>query len=210
MAASVETVSAAQNAGAIRGASILPPSASEMLGRRTTRLPAHLVAAVGCHGGAGVSTLAAQLEHVGDSGQLWPGRADEPPFAVLVARESARGLAAASLAARQYATNNAPAHVQLLGLVLVAGRKGKPTARLRRDRELLVGSGLFANVWHISWHDFLVDTPLNELPSTGPDPAPAARRADPRTVVAPDIAAVGQGLRDAAVAVMSGDSGTTP
>ena len=205
MAASVETVSA-RNAGAIRGASILPPSASEMLGRRATRLPAYLVAAVGCHGGAGVSTLAAQLEHVGDSGQLWPGRADEPPFAVLVARESARGVAAASLAARQYATHNAPAHVQLLGLVLVAGRKGKPTARLRRDRDLLVGSGLFPHVWHVAWHDFLVDTPLNELPATGPDTAPATRRSDPRTVVAPDIAAVGRGLRDAAVAVMSGDT----
>ena len=43
------------------GASVLPPNPGDMLETRTTRLAEHLVSAVGCHGGAGVSTLAAQL-----------------------------------------------------------------------------------------------------------------------------------------------------
>ena len=181
------------------GASVLPPNPADMLETRTSRLAEHLVSAVGCHGGAGVSTLAAQLQHVGDSGQAWPGRTDEPPFAVLVARESACGLSAASIAVRQYATGHAPGHVVLLGLVIVAGRRGKPSSRLRQQRELLVGSGLFPEVWHIGWQDFLVDTPVDELPSVGPDPDPPTRRFDPSITVAPDIAAFGHALRNHAV-----------
>ncbi len=56
-------------AGAIR-----PPDEADMLDWRTEPGPSALIWAVGCHGGAGVSTVAAQLEHVGNSGQRWPAR----------------------------------------------------------------------------------------------------------------------------------------
>lgn len=192
----------------VSGASILPPDPADMLGRRTTALAPHLVSAVGAHGGAGVSTLAAQLDHVADSGQLWPGRTDEAPFAVVVARESIRGLAAASIAARQYHTRHAPEHVVLLGLVLVAARRGKPSTAVRRARDLLVGADLYATVWTVDWHDYLLDIAVDELPSVGPDdPAVHGRRFDPRHSVAPDITTLGRELRDHAADHLSRPSG---
>lgn len=188
----------------VTGASILPPDPADMLGWRTTALAPHLVSAVGAHGGAGVSTLAAQLDHVADSGQLWPGRTDESPFAVVVARESIRGLAAASVAARQYHTHHAPEHVVLLGLVLVAARRGKSSTEVRRARELLVGADLYPTVWTIGWHDYLIDVAVDELPSVGPDdPAVHGRRFDPRHSVAPDIAEFGREMRDRAADYLS-------
>lgn len=189
------------------GVSILPPTPEEMLGHRTTRLPSHLVSAVACHGGAGVSTLAAQLAHVGDSGQLWPGRADEPPFAVLVARDSARGLTAAHVAARQFHTGNAPAHVILLGLVVVAARRGKPAAATRRLRELVVGADLFSTVWTVGWHEHLLDTPLVDLPVADPDTIPVTRKADPTRDVPADIVTLGRELRDHAAAALAAKGG---
>lgn len=201
MAASVDHTNDAQIMPS--GVSILPPAPDEMLGRRTTALPPHLICAVACHGGAGTSTLAALLDHVGDSGPLWPARTDEPPFVVLVARDSARGLAAASIAARQFHTGNAPTHVRLLGLVLVAARRGKPAESTRRLRETAVGANLFDHVWSVGWHEYLLDMPLSELPSAGPDTVAVTRRANPARDVPADVVALGRDVRDAAVAILA-------
>jgi hypothetical protein len=167
-----------------------------MLGVRTSALPGHLVWAVGTHGGAGTSTLAALLDHVGDSGQCWPGRTSEAPFVLLVARESARGLAAASAAARQFHTGHAPAHVVLLGLALVAARRGKPAPATRRLREITLGANLFPAVWHIDWHEPFLDIALGDLPSAAPDTVPITRRPDPTRDVPADIVTLGRDLRD--------------
>lgn len=185
---------------------IEPPPQCDMLDWRTEPGPPSLIWAVGCHGGAGVSTLAAQLEHVGDSGQRWPARPNEAPFAVLVARESARGLAAAEAAARQYHTGHAPGHVQLLGLVLIAAQRkpsklaGKPDPALRRHRELLVP--LFEQIWQIDWHPYLIDHPLAGLPSAGPDGLPT-KKFDPALHVHADVLELGRDLRDRARAALA-------
>ena len=188
-------------AGAIR-----PPDEADMLDWRTEPGSPALIWAVGCHGGAGVSTLATQLAHVGDSGQRWPARPDEAPFVVLIARESARGLAAAEVAARQYHTGHAPGHTRLLGLVLVAAQPKqssltgkKPAPSLRRHRELIVT--LFNHIWRIDWHPYLIERPLTDLPSAGPD-EPVAKKFDPATHVAPDILTLGRELRDHARAAL--------
>lgn len=181
-------------AGAIK-----PPAQADMLDWRTDPGPPALIWAVGCHGGAGVSTLAAQLEHVGDSGQRWPARPEEPPFAVLLTRESARGLAAADVAARQYHTGHAPGHIRLLGLVIVAAQPkpgvlgGKPDPALRRHRDLL--APLFEHIWQIAWHPYLIEHPIAALPTAGPDETPA-KKTDPAVHVYPDILTVGRELRD--------------
>lgn len=183
-------------------ASILPPAPADMLGVRTDKIGPHLISATGVHGGAGTSVIAAMLDHVGDSGQRWPGRTDEPPFVVLIARESARGLAAAEMAVRQFRTGHAPEHLVLLGVALVATHRGnKHTPALRQRRDLLTGSGLFEHVWNIGWHQGLIDQPVEELPHIGPD-APAVKKPHPITDVPADIAAMGRDLRDHAVAVL--------
>lgn len=183
------------------GVAILPPAPEGMLGRRTTALPPYLIAAVGCHGGAGTSTLAALLDHVADSGSLWPTHTGQPPFVVLVARDSIAGLDAASRAARQFHTGNAPDHIQLLGLVLVAARRGKPGEATRRKRDTVV-AGMFERVWSIGWHDHLLDLELAQLPSAGPDTTPTGtgrRGFHPTRDVPADICTLGRDLRDAAL-----------
>lgn len=189
-------------AGAIR-----PPDEADMLDWRTEPGSPALIWAVGCHGGAGVSTLATQLAHVGDSGQRWPARPDEAPFVVLIARESARGLAAAEVAARQYHTGHAPGHTRLLGLVLVAAQPKqssltgkKPAPSLRRHRELIVT--LFDHIWRIDWHRHLIERPLTDLPSAGPDEPPVKKDFDPAVHVDKDILTLGRELRDHARAAL--------
>lgn len=188
------------------GASILPPASHEMLEVCSDQGAPRLVGAVGAHGGAGTSTLAAMLDPVGDCGRRWPGRTDESPFVVLVARESARGLDAAQAAARQYLTGHAPAHIVLLGLVLVATHRGnKHSPALRQSRELICGPGLFDHVWSIGWHQGLIDRPIAELPHIGPD-TPAVKKPHPITDVPADVAALGRELRDAAVTALAARS----
>jgi hypothetical protein len=197
---SEQPITGPQPAMAFTAGAIEPPDETDMLDWRTEPGSPALIWAVGCHGGAGVSTLAAQLAHVGDSGQRWPARPDEAPFVVLIARESARGLAAAEVAARQYHTGHAPSHIRLLGLVLVAAQPKptaltgkKPAPSLRRHRELIVT--LFDHIWRIDWHPYLIERSLADLPSAGPD-EPVAKKFDPTVHVATDILALGRELRD--------------
>jgi hypothetical protein len=184
---------------AFTAGAIEPPDETDMLDWRTEPCAPALIWAVACHGGAGVSTIAAQLAHVGDSGQRWPARPDEAPFVVLIARESARGLAAAEMAARQYHTGHAPPHVHLLGLALVAAQRkpsalgSKPAPALRRHRELI--GTLFEHIWRIDWHPYLLERPLADLPCVEPD-EPVTKKFDPATHVAPDILTFGRELRD--------------
>jgi hypothetical protein len=134
---------------------------------------------VGIHGGAGVTTLAqAGVGH--DAGRRWPaspvpgfgaphplkgptvplpvgmppnprGLQGLPPGGVLlVVRETAAGLAAASGAAEVVANGKEiPAWLTMLGLVVVAAGPGRP-ARLVRERLPLV-SGWFPRTWCVPW-----------------------------------------------------------
>ena len=172
------------------GRGVVAPAPEERLAVReypVSRSP--LVWAVACHGGAGASTLAAMLDHVGDSEGAWPGRTDESPFVVLVARDSSDGLAAADRALRQYRTGWVPASTQLVGLLLVAAGPRKPSTAVRQRRELI--SVLADTVWPIGWHDYLLGTDRSALPHADPH-EPDRKKWDPKLHVPPEIVAIGK------------------
>ncbi|SEF16330.1 hypothetical protein SAMN05428942_7243 [Streptomyces sp. 2112.2] len=105
---------------------------------------------LGCHGGAGVSTVIQALPGVGtDASRVWPAPVDgvRAPV-VLVARTHFTGLQAAQGAARQWASGSLP-WVSLLGLVLVADAPGRPPKPLR-DLQRLVSGGV-PRTWYLPW-----------------------------------------------------------
>ncbi|UGQ11393.1 hypothetical protein LO772_32140 [Yinghuangia sp. ASG 101] len=127
---------------------------SDSDGLPTRRVAAHVPAPrwwwVGCHGGAGVSTLDAALAGGADAGGAWP--ADAGPTrhrVVLVARTHLHGLRAAQSAVLQWASGAAPNRVVLLGLAVVADAPGKLPPRLL-DFLTLVSGGV-PRVWTVPW-----------------------------------------------------------
>ncbi|MFG3253217.1 DUF6668 family protein [Streptomyces sp. NPDC048172] len=102
---------------------------------------------LGAHGGAGVSALEEAVPGGRDAERAWPAAAEAQPV-VLVARSSARGLAAAQNAAQQWASRMVTG-VDLLGLVVVADAPGR-LPRALRDRVRLV-SGAVPRLWEIPW-----------------------------------------------------------
>lgn len=108
---------------------------------------------IGCHGGAGVSTLASAFPQGADAGRSWPIPAPGAwGRAVLVTRSHASGLRRAQAAARQWASGAVP-RTALLGLVVVADAPGK-LPPLLRDLVTLV-SGAVPRVWPVAWMDEL-------------------------------------------------------
>ncbi|MFC3587978.1 DUF6668 family protein [Streptantibioticus rubrisoli] len=107
---------------------------------------------VGCHGGAGASTLATALAHTNaaDAHGRWPAP-QRPDLArvVVVARTHFHGLTMAQAAARQWASGSTPEGVEVLGLVLVIDAPGKLPKPLREFAHLV--SGGFPRVWEIPW-----------------------------------------------------------
>jgi hypothetical protein len=122
---------------------------------------------VGCHGGAGVSTLARVLGDGVDAARGWPspGPGVRAP-AVLVARTHASGLLRAQSAARQWACGALPAGTDLLGLVLVPDAPGALPRPL--EHLLLVVCGGVPRCWRLPWDDRLRLGDLDGLPRSGP------------------------------------------
>lgn len=114
---------------------------------------------LGCHGGAGVSTLAAFIRGGADAGQGWPDPAHGGPAqVVLVARSSAHGLRCALSATRQWAAHAVPA-VELVGAVVVADAPGRKLYPAQTE-QLAHLRGVLAAVWVIPWLEELrVATP---------------------------------------------------
>jgi hypothetical protein len=109
---------------------------------------------LGCHGGAGSSTLTTAVGRGSmDAGRYWP-VPDSPGVTnvVLVARSHAHGLRAAQTAVSQWASGQVPA-VRLLGLAVVADAPGKRPRPLRELLELV--SGAFPRVWDLPWVEAL-------------------------------------------------------
>lgn len=105
---------------------------------------------VGCHGGAGESSVAGLLEGWQETGRSWPALpSGESAPCVLVARTNVHGLRAAQDALTQWAASGAGPSVTLLGLVLIADAPGKLPAPLR-DLAKVVGGGA-PRVWDIPW-----------------------------------------------------------
>lgn len=187
-------------AAAVFGAAVVAPAAGEGLPVRDTPLDGDVVCwLVQCHGGAGASTIAQMLSHIGDGGRAWPGRDDESPCVVLVARESLEGLNAAHRAIRQYLAGAVPEHITVVGLALVAASPARKPSPQVRQRSKLVTSALPASVpvWRVQWHDYLLSSDRVSLPVATAATEPA-RKFSPDTDVPADVLEVG---REAALQV---------
>lgn len=105
---------------------------------------------VGCHGGAGTTTLQQAVGAGADAGnRAWPVRPDSgSTHVVLVARTHARGLVAAQAVARQWAAGHATG-VVLLGLVAVADAPGRLPKDLRDVLRFVAGG--VPRLWRIPW-----------------------------------------------------------
>ncbi|GAB2721782.1 DUF6668 family protein [Streptomyces bullii] len=105
---------------------------------------------VGTHGGAGVSTLAAVYGGQ-DCGRSWPGPAD-PASVLLVARTHAAGLEAAGRAVEVFRRGEAPSHLNLEAVVLVADAPGRlPRPLAHRIRPLESAVDLYRVPWVPAW-----------------------------------------------------------
>jgi hypothetical protein len=135
--------------GADRPVPCVPAPAQGLRSFQSTR-PAW-VWFVGCHGGAGESTLSDLLPASAAAEHRWPVHADgSVPNVVLVARTSLAGLLAAREVATQWAAGGTPP-VRVLGLVLspdAPGRLPKPLSELAR---VIAGGMRDRKVWHLPW-----------------------------------------------------------
>lgn len=126
--------------------------------------PAHGLALLGAHGGAGVSSLLrAGLDRLAvDADRRWPSAG----AVVLVARASTSGLEWVRDLARQHASGLAN-DVELLGLVLVPDAPGRPPGRTAGLRDLVTGA--FPRTWQMPWlQEWRVAAAAEPLP-THPD-----------------------------------------
>lgn len=121
---------------------------------------------VGCHGGAGVSTLEAVFAPLFSAGQVIPA-ANDPATVILVAEVSKRGLRAAHKAVLQFETHDA-GNTQLAGVMLVHRTPGKTPKALAGDLDRLTGATPGDNVWHIPFYPEWVTAGADELPEWEP------------------------------------------
>lgn len=171
-----------------------PPLAAEALACSTTPFTSTDIALVGCHGGAGVDTLAALITGTVAVGQMWPLPTVNTPV-VLVARETLHGLEKAHLALRQWITGGTPEGVELIGLVLVAGSRAKISAPVAVKRRLV--EALAPAVFTMDWHEELLGLPRVELPTFDVSEAIVDTRKRPRSLltgITKDIATLGSAL----------------
>lgn len=105
---------------------------------------------IGCHGGAGATTLHHEIPGGVDPGvRAWPVRPEgRPANVVLVARTHARGLTAAQAIARQWAAGQSGGAV-LLGLVAVADAPGRLPKSLSGALRFVAGG--VPRLWRIPW-----------------------------------------------------------
>ncbi|WP_433121984.1 hypothetical protein [Micromonospora sp. CA-246542] len=112
---------------------------------------------VGCHGGAGVSTLARLVGFGLDFGKGWPMLTPATPQArvVLVCRASAAGTWAATGAVEQWRRRaGMPGSMTLLGVVAVAASPRRPP-RIATERLQLL-RGWTPQIWRVDWVDALL------------------------------------------------------
>jgi hypothetical protein len=105
---------------------------------------------VGCHGGAGVTTLARMTGIGAEMGAAWP---QVPPEwriqpVVLVARASAAGLRAAEGAVEQWRTRRV-LNVRTMGLVVVSASPKRPPKIVTERLQLL--EGWMPSIWRVGW-----------------------------------------------------------
>lgn len=117
---------------------------------------------VGCHGGAGTSTLAVAVSGGADAGRHWPlPQPSRESSVVLVTRDHAAGLRAAQGGALQWASG-VLVGVSLLGLAVVASAPGRRPKPLRDLIQLVAGA--FPRVWELPWvESFRLGDPVDQV-----------------------------------------------
>lgn len=125
-----------------------------------------LFALMGAHGGSGAGTLAAMWAPAVDTGGLWPGNPATTQRVIVVAREHMAGIAAAATILRQADAGQAPAGVEVHGLVTVAARPGKTPKDVRRYAATV--SELVPSWWQVGWVDHLLSVLPRDLPMWTP------------------------------------------
>ncbi|WP_280421391.1 DUF6668 family protein [Nocardia carnea] len=154
-----------------------------------------LVWLLGAHGGAGTTSLERLLAPAADCYRRWPAPIrPESPYVLVVARETAIGLAAADALLRQHHAGLAGV-VSVIGLVTVAARPGRIPAPIRRDRELY--GGLVEHMWRVGWHEAWTTTSHRELPVWTPGDEIPAKGRDDLASPPPDITRLGQEVLEA-------------
>ncbi|WP_182348742.1 hypothetical protein [Tomitella gaofuii] len=147
------------------------------------------------HGGSGATALARMWGPAADAAGAWPAGIDEAvesPYVVLVARESAAGLAAAHDVLSAY--YDAQLDAELIGLVTVAAAPRLPT-EIRGYLDV-VGQAAPAH-WRIGWHRHWLVMDTDDLPTWQiGDTAVATRREQPHQVPA-DMATTGNAVAEA-------------
>jgi hypothetical protein len=115
---------------------------------------------IGCHGGAGASTLAAVgVGFDGGTGR-WPAT-NGTAGVLIVCRASATGLRAAAHVATAVQRREVPAGLEVAGLVVVAAQPGREP-KIIRERAQLVG-GWFPAVWQVPWVSEVIATEREQL-----------------------------------------------
>ena len=119
---------------------------------------------VGCHGGAGVTTLERAVPGGRDGARMWPGTLPGVTVpVVLVCRSHISGLLAAQTAIRQWAAGAVPG-VDLLGLAILADAPGS-MPRPIKDLAKLVRGGV-PRSWLVPWVEpwRLGEPPTHHMP----------------------------------------------
>ncbi|MER7164919.1 hypothetical protein ABT336_02420 [Micromonospora sp. NPDC000207] len=112
---------------------------------------------VGCHGGAGTSTLAALAGFGADFGASWPALTPDMPSAqvVLVCRATATGTWAATGVIEQWKRRHGVSRLtDVVGVVAVAA-SARRQPKIVTDRLRLLG-GWTPNLWRIGWVEALL------------------------------------------------------
>ncbi|MEU1121957.1 MULTISPECIES: DUF6668 family protein [unclassified Streptomyces] len=118
---------------------------------------------LGCHGGAGVTSLTHAVPGTVDALRMWPqAQLGTRHRVVLVCRSHHSGLTAAQTAIRQWASGAVPG-VELLGLAVVADAPGT-LPRALKDLHRLIRGGV-PESWPIPWADAwrLGDSPAHHM-----------------------------------------------
>lgn len=102
---------------------------------------------LGVHGGAGETTLAAQLG-AWEAGHAWPVSPSGPSRVILVARSDGRGVRAAQQAVQQWASGMVP-RVEVAGILWSADAPGK-IPRSLKDRIRVISGGV-PRSWEMPW-----------------------------------------------------------
>ena len=158
---------------------------------------------VSAHGGAGVSMLTASWSIAGDSSGAFPaGFDEESPFVVIVARESAWGIARAHDLLTQHLSGHGGA-TTLVGLVTVAAAPGRLQTALRQRLEVVVGL-VDDRHWRIPWIDAWIEMTPDELPFWTPgDPVATGRKREPPHRAVPrEVADVAESIRTTIVSIL--------